>query len=795
MSTSPFRSPSPSPPLPEVASARSRSSSNIRNARRNSTPSPIDKLFNNNGNKLPKSPPSNYKKPTIIIPSSNKVPTLQSSMREDEEILECDYDVNPTKLYLSIQHKKWELANNLIKAQPQQAKTWIYRKESDKKKQCPVEEKGDTECVELVVTPKVQEATSLKIRWRLLPLHAAVIFKAPESIIQALITAYPRACCFKDDQGMLPIHLAIRNESLPSIITMLLIAFPQSANIGDRKNRTPLHLTQLMKCILLQEKYINVLQNYNYYYEVAAASFNASTLYQADPNKKNLNVQFDAQKLALIGKVDSLELELAKSKDENKLLVDHLDTVQSQLKAKADSNVSMTQNITELENELKGIKEEKETMEAQYKRQLESKVKEIEVLQSDLNAREGDIDLYKQINNEKDKSIAIGKERSAASRFDREQLEERTKLFEVENASSLANAAHLELQLKKKIQNEHVLAIQVSDLASKLSESALMCSELTNTHQTQIKSYQQEKAEMKTSYDNLVSKLQYLLRTLDDMTKEHNRIIELSCNQEQTISEMFEQQEELASQTARHEQCLIDAAWEREEIVRILTRQVEESEKSKNERLILMDSVKDNNRRIADTAGERRELINSITKSRGLLGSFKKEVNDLYEAVNNEVDGISLDSDKVKSSNENCDFRSIEEKCMSDQCNSEENDFNAQSAEATTVNASSESVTESVDMDSSMSTLSSTLNDENIKDDDVGRDEKIDEDAFRKECEEDEDKEENALAEISMNVKNSVTTKIHLLDDVESSVDNLCKEAAALIASLPSPKKTNMTVE
>lgn len=715
-------------------------------------------------------------------------------MREDEDVLECDYDINPTKLYLSIQHKKWELANNLIQAQPRQAKTWVYRKENDKKKQCQVEEKGEEECVELVVTPKVQEAASIKIRWRLLPLHAAVIFKAPESTIQALITAYPRACCFKDDQGMLPIHLAIRNESSPSIITMLLIAFPQSANIGDRKNRTPLHLTQLMKCILLQEKYINVLQNYNYYYEVAAASYNASTLYQADLNKKNLSVQFDAQKLALIGKVDSLEMELARSKDENQLLVDHLDTVQSQLKSNADSNTFMTQKVTELENELKDMKDEKETTETQYKRQLESKNKEIEELQSDLNAREGDIELYKQINNEKDKSIAIVNERSAVSRFDREQFEERIKLLEVENVSSMANAAHLELQLKKKIQNEHILATQVSDLASKLSESALMCSELTNTHQTQIKSYQQEKEDMKTSYDNLVSKLQYLLRTLDDMTKEHNRIIELSCNQEKTISEMFEQQEELASHSARHEQCLIDAAWEREEIVRILTRQVEESEKSNNERLMFMDGVRENNRRIADTAGERRELINSITKSRGLMDGFKKEVNDLYEAVNNEVDGISLDSDKENdinlngknSSNVNSDFRSVEEKCMPDQCDNEENDFKAQSAEETTVDASSDSVAESVDMVPTMSTLSLASYDENIKNDDVDRDEKVDEDAFRKECEE----EENALAEISMNVKNSVTTKLHLLDDVESSVDNLCKEAAALIASLPSPNKT-----
>jgi hypothetical protein len=127
--------------------------------------------------------------------------------------LECDYDLNPTVLYQAIEAKQWEYALSIFTKHEQedQSATWVVRKE-----------------------------TNGKLRWRLLPLHAAVIFGSPLSLIELLLADYPAAAQSKDDQGMLPLHLAFRNESNWDVIEELVTAYPAAVFVPDRKGRTPL---------------------------------------------------------------------------------------------------------------------------------------------------------------------------------------------------------------------------------------------------------------------------------------------------------------------------------------------------------------------------------------------------------------------------------------------------------------------------------------------------------------------------------------------------------------------------
>lgn len=67
----------------------------------------------------------------------------------DDGIDERDYDRNPTQLYTLLQGRSWEDAITRVEKYPHEVKIWIYRKE--------LEGEG--------------------VRWRLLPLHASVIFK------------------------------------------------------------------------------------------------------------------------------------------------------------------------------------------------------------------------------------------------------------------------------------------------------------------------------------------------------------------------------------------------------------------------------------------------------------------------------------------------------------------------------------------------------------------------------------------------------------------------------------------
>ena len=140
-------------------------------------------------------------------------------------VLEADYDVKPTELYSLIEKRQWDhalnLLNNLAKfAALTQASTWVVRKEPG----------------------------TGKLRWRLLPLHAAIIFRGPLPVIEALVKAYPGAGRCRDDQGMTPAHLAFRNDAPDEVIDEVLGAYPAAIAVKDRKGREPLTCAMGSNC-------------------------------------------------------------------------------------------------------------------------------------------------------------------------------------------------------------------------------------------------------------------------------------------------------------------------------------------------------------------------------------------------------------------------------------------------------------------------------------------------------------------------------------------------------------------
>lgn len=130
--------------------------------------------------------------------------------------LECDYDQCPSELYQAIEAKRWDVVFSLFRKEPAQAKeqaaTWVVRKEP-----------------------------TGRLRWRLLPVHAAVIFQAPINLVEKLLQECPQAAQAKDDQGMLPLHLAFRTKTTCwETVEELVTLHPQAVLVKDRKGRTPL---------------------------------------------------------------------------------------------------------------------------------------------------------------------------------------------------------------------------------------------------------------------------------------------------------------------------------------------------------------------------------------------------------------------------------------------------------------------------------------------------------------------------------------------------------------------------
>lgn len=147
-----------------------------------------------------------------VVPSTNSIATVSRYKDFDEP--EVNYDHGPTELYKYIEEKDWDGASARLESHPFEAKTWVSRK----------------------------ELTSQKLRWRLLPIHACCIFRAPLGLIEGLIDIYRDGPQMKDDQGMLAIHLACRNGGSKGVVLALLNGFPESCKVKDRKGRTPLEL-------------------------------------------------------------------------------------------------------------------------------------------------------------------------------------------------------------------------------------------------------------------------------------------------------------------------------------------------------------------------------------------------------------------------------------------------------------------------------------------------------------------------------------------------------------------------
>ena len=145
---------------------------------------------------------------TAALPPSPVAPVLP---------LECDYDVNPTELYQTIESKKWDNVQKFFDLADsdklkKQASTWVTRKE-----------------------------TNGKLRWRLLPIHAAVIFQSPPSVVEKLLQECPEGAKAKDDQGMLPLHLAFRTKhTCWETVEELITSHTQAIFVQDRKGRSPL---------------------------------------------------------------------------------------------------------------------------------------------------------------------------------------------------------------------------------------------------------------------------------------------------------------------------------------------------------------------------------------------------------------------------------------------------------------------------------------------------------------------------------------------------------------------------
>lgn len=141
--------------------------------------------------------------------------STEASMEEASiKTREVSYETNPTVLYKLIESKHWDAAVARVQQAEWESGVWVSRHGKDG-----------------------------RLRWKILPLHAAICLKAPKEVLLQLLNAYPQGVSSADDQGMLPLHLALRNDEVDNTFLLrLLNMYPNGIQIRDKRGRVPLEM-------------------------------------------------------------------------------------------------------------------------------------------------------------------------------------------------------------------------------------------------------------------------------------------------------------------------------------------------------------------------------------------------------------------------------------------------------------------------------------------------------------------------------------------------------------------------
>lgn len=536
----------------------------------------------------------------------------------DEKVEDRDFDKNPTVLYALVQKKLWKETIARAKKNPGEARAFICRREKDG-----------------------------RVRWRLLPLHAAIVFKAPEDVVETLLTAFPKAAEEKDDQGMLPLHLAFRNGASESAVNLLLLAYPQSVDIPDRKDRVPLTLAKAATSPN-REIYIKALEKGPSHYAVSAlacararitaeqnAIFEAKLLQARASQKCVLNeheVEAEKKLQEIQDKVVDKEKELTKLHETSQVLVDHVTSLEAQINTRSDTERFLATKIAKLEEKLKeseGLKDEREKFLATKISKFEEEIKENERLMDEKETEFEDekIDFNKEKDyllakiNDVETSLSLTREKLAHSIDTLEKREEewatterkmdaKCRETEVEWANAHANCAIVEAQLKKRMDNEHLLASQVSNLASRLAECSHEMNENKLEYTKEIKELTDERSSLKLTVEDLTKRLQNVTAVMQNTHKHQIIIVDDAIGNEEIMANCMETHAKMVSESIQQERLLRKS---RDEMMKIVEQSYDEAEEKRRK---LMENVTNQGKHLScmiKTRGNMLTCVQNVT--------------------------------------------------------------------------------------------------------------------------------------------------------------------------------------
>ena len=173
-------------------------------------------------------------------PSSQEDETLHSLEPEPVELVEHYGDSTP--LFKTMERKNWQAVLFFLRTGSYSFNPIL----------------GNTD-VDTVVDHHVKTWVSKKDivgneMWRLLPLHAAVCFGAPQKVLENLLQVYPDALKKPDGHGNLPLHLAFIFNADDDVTAFLMRSFPASIHVMNNEGLMPIQCSSDVASETFQSK-------------------------------------------------------------------------------------------------------------------------------------------------------------------------------------------------------------------------------------------------------------------------------------------------------------------------------------------------------------------------------------------------------------------------------------------------------------------------------------------------------------------------------------------------------------
>lgn len=154
----------------------------------------------------------------------------------------CDYEHNCSPLFTKIEQGEWLSVVDFLETGRWESTNWfsdmvlnIFSITSAQPTSTP------TEQAKTVVIKRDEKAAIL---WARLPLHRALIAKAPLGVIRPLVDAYPKSVTIQDNHGMLPLHLAMYYGLDDRVVEFLLERAPKATSVYGMNMKDPVDIAR-----------------------------------------------------------------------------------------------------------------------------------------------------------------------------------------------------------------------------------------------------------------------------------------------------------------------------------------------------------------------------------------------------------------------------------------------------------------------------------------------------------------------------------------------------------------------